>query len=174
VEAALPEARFEDGAFVYALADPALTVRMTPGLCRDDMSGAPFPETVLVTLDGRELGGCGGDALDLLAGAEWVVEDIDGRGVADGARVTLNFGADGALSGQAPCNRYAARFEITGEGATVGQIAATRMACDEALMTQEQAFFTVLAGVRGFDLDETGALLLYDSARVGAALTARR
>ncbi len=174
VEAALPEARFDEGAFVYAMSEPALTVRMAPGLCRDDMTGMPYPETVTVTLDGRDLRGCGGDPLDLLAGAEWIVEDIGRRGIIDSSRVTLNFAEDGGLSGAASCNRYATSLSIGGEGVSMGQIAATRMMCPEALMNQEQAFFAALAAVGRFDIDETGALLLYDPAAAEPVLTARR
>jgi uncharacterized membrane protein len=119
VEAALPEARFEEGAFVYEVAEPPLTVRMAPRLCRDDMTGMPYPETVTVTLEGRDLAGCGGDPLDLLTGAEWVVEDIGRRGIIDSSRVTLTFGADGALGGTASCNRYATSMTIGGEGVSV-------------------------------------------------------
>jgi heat shock protein HslJ len=174
VEAPLPEAAFENGAFVYRLPAEGIDLRLSPGICRDDMTGMPYPESVSVTVDGRELRGCGGDPLDLLTGEDWTVEDIDGRGIVDSALVTLSFGEDGGLSGAASCNRYATRFQITGEGASVAQIAATQMMCPEALMTQEQAFFAALSGVRGFDIDETGALLLYDSGRTGAVLTARR
>ena len=174
LEAALPEARFEEGAFVHALAEPALSLRMALRLCRDDMTGMPYPETVTVTVEGRELRGCGGDPRDLLTGAEWAVEDIEGRGIVDGSRVTLAFAADGGLSGTASCNRYATGFGITGEGASVAQIAATQMMCDEALMQQEAAFFAALARVGRFDLGETGALLLYDPAAEAPLLTARR
>jgi heat shock protein HslJ len=174
VEAALPEARFEGGAFVYAMSEPALTIRMSPGLCRDDMTGMPYPETVTVTLDGRDLRGCGGDPLDLLTGAEWIVEDIGRRGIIDSSRVSLNFAEDGGLSGAASCNRYATSLSIGGEGVSVAQIAATQMMCPEALMNQEQAFFAALAAVGRFDIDETGALLLYDPAAAEPVLTARR
>jgi heat shock protein HslJ len=174
VDVALPEARFEDGAFVYAVAEPPLTVRMAPRLCRDNMTGMPYPETVTVTLEGRDLTGCGGDQLDLLTGAEWVVEDIGRRGIIDSSRVTLTFGADGALGGTASCNRYATTLAIGGEGVSVGQIAATQMMCPEALMNQEGAFFAALGSVGRFDIDETGALLLYDPAAAEPVLTARR
>jgi heat shock protein HslJ len=174
VEAALPEARFEDGAFVYTLSDPALTVRMAPGPCRDDMTGMPYPETVAVTLEGAALTGCGGAPVDLLTGAEWVVEDIGGRGIVDGSRITLSFAGDGGLSGTASCNRYATRLDVGGEGVSVAQIAATRMMCPEALMTQEGAFFAALAAVGRFDIDATGALRLYDPAAAEPVLTARR
>ncbi len=174
VEAPLPDAVFEDGAFVYRMPADGIDLRLSPGICRDDMTGMPYPETVFATVEGQQLRGCGGDPRDLLTGDDWRVEDIDGRGIVDSALVTLSFGSDGGLSGTASCNRYATRFDITGEGASVGQIAATQMMCPEALMTQEQAFFAALSAVHRFDIDETGALLLYDPGQAGAVLVARR
>jgi heat shock protein HslJ/uncharacterized lipoprotein YbaY len=174
VEAALPEAAFEDGAFVYRMPGQALELRLAPALCRDDMTGMPYPETVTVTLDDRALTGCGGDPVELLSGAEWVVEDIAGRGIVDDSRVTLTFAVDGGLSGEASCNRYATGMTIGGEGVSIGQIAATQKMCLEALMDQERAFFAALASVGRFDIGADGALLLYDPASPDPILTARR
>jgi heat shock protein HslJ len=174
VEAALPEAAFEDGAFVYRMPAEALEVRLAPGLCRDDMTGMPYPETVTVTLDGRALSGCGGDPLELLSGAEWVVEDIGGRGIVEDARVTLTFAEDGGLSGDASCNRYATGLSVGGEGISMGQIAATQKMCPEALMDQERAFFAALGSIGRFDIGADGALLLYDPGSPDPVLTARR
>lgn len=174
VEAPLPGARFEDGGFVHDMPAAGLVLRMEPGLCRDDMTGMPYPETVTVTLDGRQLAGCGGDPRALLTGAEWRVEDIAGRGVIDASEVTMSFDEDGGIAGSASCNRYATSLTIGGENVGVGPIAATRMMCPEALMTQEQAFFAALASVARFDLDETGALALYDAVSAEPVLTARR
>jgi uncharacterized membrane protein/membrane-bound inhibitor of C-type lysozyme len=37
-------------------------------LCRDTMTGMPYPASVTLTLEGKRLSGCGGDPLALLAG----------------------------------------------------------------------------------------------------------
>lgn len=170
VETALPEARFAGGAFVYET--PEGTIRLTPGLCRDDMTRMPYPETAEVIRPDRRLSGCGGDPADLLRG-DWVVETIAGQGIAAGSRVTLDF--DGTeLGGEASCNRYATTFAIGGEGVSVGQIAATKRACEERLMDQEGRIFRALASVGRFDIDASGALLLYDPASPDPVLTARR
>jgi heat shock protein HslJ len=112
--------------------------------------------------------------VELLSGAEWVVEDIAGRGIVDGSQVTLTFAEDGGLSGSASCNRYATGLTIGGEGVSVGQIAATQKMCPEELMDQERAFFAALASVGRFDIGADGALLLYDPASADPILTARR
>ena len=128
--------------------------------CRDSMTGMPHPETVTLTMGDHTLTGCGGSPLDLLTGRTWVVEDIAGAGIIDASRVTLGFGADGRVAGSGGCNRWFAGFELTGESLTIGQAGSTMMACPEALMAQERRFFEVLATVTGFDIDDTGALVL--------------
>ncbi len=174
IEAAQPEARYQDGSFVYAVPSDRLEVRVTRELCRDDMTGMPYPDRVSISLEDRTLGGCGGETLDLLKGGEWVVEDLGGRGIIDASRMTLVFAEDGQLGGLASCNRYATSIQIGGESLTVGPIAATQMLCAEALMEQERGFFAALASVGRIDFDETGALLLYDPASSEPAITARR
>ena len=106
--------------------------------CQDTMTGMPHPYAVEVVLDGKKLTGCGGDPATLLQGREWVVEDINGKGIIDRSRATLNFGADGRVSGRSSCNNYTAQYTLTGEGLTVSKAAGTMMACEPALMQQEQ------------------------------------
>ncbi len=159
-EAAAPAPAFEPGVVVYAVAAWDAEVRIADTLCRDTMTGMPHPKTVTVSLPERTLTGCGGEPVTLLLGPAWVVEDIAGGGIIDGSRVTLDFRADGRLAGRASCNRYTARFELTGESLTVAPAASTRMACAPALMRQERRFLEALERVFRFDLDATGALLL--------------
>ena len=129
--------------------------------CNDSMSGMPHPYVAAAEFDDRVLTGCGGEPVDLLAGREWVVEDLDGGGIIDRSRVTLVFdAAERRIHGRASCNSYNGGFVLTGEGLSFGDVAATMMACPEALMNQERRFFRILGGVSRFDLDATGALLL--------------
>jgi heat shock protein HslJ len=101
-----------------------------------------------------------GDPVDLLTGAEWVVEDIDDQGIPDGASITLAFLPDGRVAGSGGCNRYNASFTLSGDGLGFGPAAATMMACPEALMNIEQRFHATLAAVERFEIDDTGALVL--------------
>ncbi|TVQ34316.1 MAG: META domain-containing protein [Geminicoccaceae bacterium] len=141
-------------------------------LCRDDMTGMPHPQTVLLELATMNLRGCGGEPRDLLIGAEWVVEDIAGTGVIDRSHLTLAFDPAGRLTGSGGCNRYTTAYTLTGETLTFSQPASTMMMCTEALMAQERTFFETLANTRTFDIDPTGALLL--QAPDGTAVLARR
>jgi len=150
--------------------DVVVTISDRP--CADDMSGMPYPETVVVLQDGRELKGCGGDPASLLKGKEWVVEDIDGKGIIDNSRASLNFGDDGRLYGRASCNTYSAKYTLTGEGLTVASPVSTEKACAPSLMQQEDRFLEVLRGVRRFEIDSTGALILRGGP--GRSIAARR
>lgn len=107
-----------------------------------------------------------------LAGAEWVVEDINGGGVIDSSRASLLFGADGTVSGSGSCNLYGARYTVKGARLTITNPAATLVACVPALMDQERKFFDALSNVSSYLIDETGALVL--TAPDGRGILARR
>jgi len=141
-------------------------------LCRDTMTGMPHPHAVEVVVDGRKLAGCGGDPATLLHGREWVVAEINGKGLVDRSRATLNFGVDGRVAGRASCNNFTAQYTLTGEALTVSKAAGTMMACEPALMAQERLFLDVLQNVRRFDLRPDGALVLQTDDR--RTITARR
>jgi heat shock protein HslJ/membrane-bound inhibitor of C-type lysozyme len=133
--------------------------------CTDTMSGMPYPNAVVVVFGDKTLHGCGGDPAALLQGAEWVVEDLNGRGIVDRSRMTLRFGTDGRVSGRASCNKYSGTYLLTGEALMVSQAAMTRKACAESLMGQEDEFLGLLRGVRRFSISRNGALILHTSDR---------
>ncbi len=149
-----------------------MTVSVAARVCADTMSGMPYPFTVTVTREGETLSGCGGEPAALLAG-EWIVEDIGGAGVIDNARATLDFGADGRLSGEGSCNPYTASYTLTGESLDFSPAASGRRACAEAIMEQERRFFAALDSVARFRIADDGALLL-DAIDDRAAILARR
>ncbi len=158
----------------YVAADGAhqLRVDVTERICRDDMTGMPHPEQVTVNIDGSTLSGCGGSPASLLTGAEWVVEDIGGKGIIDRSRATLNFGKDNRVAGRASCNTYGASWTLSGEGLTIDQGQSTLMSCSPALDDQEREFLRLLESVARFDITDDGALVL--QAADGGILTARR
>lgn len=163
----------EDGRrYRNLIEDGDLVVSIFDRPCIDTMSGMPHPARVEIQLDDRRLEGCGGDPATLLQGPEWVVEDIGGGGIIDRSRVTLNFGADGRLWGRASCNTYQGDYSLTGESLTLAPSATTMMACAPALMDQERKVLDLLARIRTFEVDPTGALIL--KADDGRTLLARR
>lgn len=174
IEVALTEPEpIEDGRrYGNLIEDGTLTISILDRLCVDSMSGMPHPKTVEILFDELTLHGCGGEPAELLQGPEWVVEDIARGGIIDRSRVTLNFGADGQLTGRASCNTYVGTYQLTGESLTLAPSATTSMACVPALMNQEERFLDLLTRVQRFDLDSTGALILHTVD--GTTLLARR
>ncbi|MBE0506805.1 MAG: META domain-containing protein [Marinospirillum sp.] len=136
-----------------------VTALLNPAVCHDSMTAMPYPWQVSVITDGESLQGCGGDPRELLLG-EWIIEDINGKGIIDSSRISLHMDAEGRFSGLASCNRYAGSYQLSGEGIHFGQTLATKMACAPALMQQEQRFFSILNNISRFDRDATGALIL--------------
>ncbi|SEQ84027.1 hypothetical protein SAMN05428995_11040 [Loktanella sp. DSM 29012] len=107
-----------------------------------------------------------------LVGQPWAVEDVDGAEVIDNSNAHLVFTADGSLTGNATCNQIIGSFVDTGEALSIGQTGTTMMACPPALLDQERKLLTILAGVTGYEIDETGTLTL--TTTDGETLTARR
>lgn len=153
-----------------ALRSQAITGQISDQVCRDSMTGMPHPKQVTLQVDGSTLTGCGGDPARLIQGAEWVVEDINDRGIIDSSRVTLNFWPDGRVTGRATCNNLMGQYQLSGEGFSINQIATTRMACAPALMAQEQTVMENLRDLQRFDVTESGALVLHSE---NGMLTAR-
>ena len=107
-----------------------------------------------------------------LAGREWLIEDIGGKGVIDGSPASLLFMPDGQLAGNAGCNRMIGSYEQDGDALNIGNAGATLMLCPPALMEQEARLLDLLPTIKSYEVDKTGALIL--STAEGAAITARR
>lgn len=101
------------------------------------------------------LAGCAamseGKAAPALQGTSWSATGINSgggmTGMHAGSKVTLDFSADGTLSGSAGCNNFTGRYEITGDQVKFpSAFASTRKMCaDPAVMQQEQAFLKALS-----------------------------
>lgn len=174
VDATLPAPVVTARGRSYRASDPrgSVVVDIEPRICADTMTGMPHPFAVAVDHEGRRLSGCGGDPGTLLRGAAWVVEDLHGAGIIDSSRLTLEFGADGSLSGRGGCNTYAARWSVDGERLRITRPAATARACAPALMHQEARMLSSLVDASRFAIDATGALRLFVADR--PMLLARR
>ena len=95
-----------------------------------------------------------------LGGATWLLEDLTGRGVIDNSHVTLEFKADGKVTGSGGCNRYSGSATLKGSAITFTPMASTMMACAPALMDQEMRYFAALTKADSISIDKTGALLI--------------
>lgn len=158
-----------------ALAGPeALEILLREDICRDTMTGMPYPYSVAISRDGKVREGCGGTPERLLVGFHWRVTDIGGAAPGDGVEVSIVFGEDGGISGRAACNRYAGRWTLGGEGLGISPLASTKMACPPALMEVEGRMLAMLPTIDRFDIDDEGALVLLSADRpVLRALPAR-
>ena len=62
----------------------------------------------------------------------------------EGSTITATFGADGQVAGSTGCNEYNGAYVLDGTSLTVGPLASTKKACDQALMDQESQFLAAL------------------------------
>jgi len=146
----------DKGAWLYETTAGLLTVTGEP--CRDSMSGMPYPYTATLDRDGQSLPACAGDPAALLAG-DWTATELGGAALPPEVTVTLSF-ADGRIAGNSGCNRFTGSFALTGEGLSIGPVAATKMACPPPMMETEQAVFAAFSAITAFDIAPDGTLLL--------------
>lgn len=157
--------------YAVAVGETRLAIAVHEEICSDDMTGMPYPQRVILSLDEQVLRGCGGEPRQLLLG-KWLIEEVDGRGLVAGSRPTLQFDAEGRIGGHGSCNSYGGEYALSGEGLGIRDVFSTMMACDDPLMQQEQGIFAILQAVVRFELSADGALLLH--AHDGRSLMARR
>jgi heat shock protein HslJ len=95
-----------------------------------------------------------------LAGTSWIVTNYNNGeqavvGVLAGSQLTVEFDADGGLSGSAGCNRYTATYVAQEQSLSIGPVASTRMMCAEpaGVMEQEAQFLKALETVATYRID---------------------
>jgi len=94
-------------------------------------------------------------------GSAWRLEDLAGADVVPNAEATLEFPEAGKVVGKGTCNRFFGTVAISGQTMTFGPIGATKMAClDEKLGDQEGKYFKALEGAERFTL-EGDVLMVY-------------
>jgi heat shock protein HslJ len=96
-----------------------------------------------------------------LAGDPWILVTMNGEPVVSGQDVTLQFGADGNLGGNASCNSYFAPYQVDGTSLVIGQPGSTMMLCvDEGVMQQETRYLSLLPFVRSYTFKGENLVLL--------------
>jgi heat shock protein HslJ len=86
----------------------------------------------------------GGRADDDLVGTAWRLRSIGGTPVLNDVEATLEFPEAGRVAGRGSCNRFFGTVVLDGESLRIGGIGATRMACAEPVMKQEDAYLRAL------------------------------
>jgi heat shock protein HslJ len=96
-----------------------------------------------------------------LAGGPWVVEDVNGGGVIDDARLDMTFdAAERRVGGHAGCNSFNGSFSETGGVVQFGPLMTTRKMCPPALMDLEGKLISALQAATSVTYDATGAATL--------------
>lgn len=95
-----------------------------------------------------------------LQSGEWTVQSINGKAVTTQLSPTLNFGPTFQLTGHTSCNSYFAGYLLSGSSIILKQAGATRMACEPAVMEQEQRFLAQLSQTQIWAIDASGTLTL--------------
>ncbi len=96
-----------------------------------------------------------------LAGSEWRPLEVGGEAPASAEAMFVVFGGEGRLHGNGGCNTFSGGYESDGSDLSVTPLAATRMACPEPAMADENAFLAALQGATAF-LREGTELTLFD------------
>lgn len=91
----------------------------------------------------------------------WIAEEVNGAPTAAKVVSWLKLTDAGRAQGQGGCNSYTGTFKLEDGTLAFGPLAATRRACPEPQMSQEQRFFAALGAVKGARIEE-GTLLLVD------------
>ncbi len=95
---------------------------------------------------GASGGGKGGE----LSGVYWQLTSLNGAAPIDGTSLSARF-QDGRVNGSAGCNRFNGAYTVDGSKIEFGEaMASTMMACEEAVMNQEQAYFKAMADAASF------------------------
>jgi heat shock protein HslJ len=76
--------------------------------------------------------------------------------------ITLAFGAEGDLSGNASCNTYNGTYTVNGNLLSIGPLATTRKSCGEAVDAQEQTYLTALQSAATFEINGN-QLIIYSA-----------
>jgi heat shock protein HslJ len=88
------------------------------------------------------------------------------KAVIEGTSITATFDrSDGQVTGSSGCNTFFGRYQISGSGLRIIDLAHTEMAClsPSGIMEQEQEFLSLLASTQSFTVDATTLTIICDS-----------
>ncbi len=109
-----------------------------------------------------------GGSTTLTVPSKWKLESFGKAGseasIVQGSTVTLEFNADGQVTGSGGCNSYGGKYEIQGSTIKITEVVSTLMACaDEAVNKQEAQYFKALESASGFEVSADKLTILYDN-----------
>lgn len=101
-------------------------------------------------------------AAPALVGTQWGLVELSGKHPAEEGRFSLQFDAEGQMTGQSGCNRFSGRYEMDGEKLKVlSPLVGTRMACPGAAMKQENEFLDILSSAEQVGVQDDGRLFVW-------------
>ena len=95
-----------------------------------------------------------------LGGTAWNLVEMGGT--ADFAHIlpTIEFGADGSVSGFAGCNTFSGTYTTDGTALAMGPLASTQIGCQRPASAVEAEYLNALSGVTSWEIDPAGQLVL--------------
>jgi heat shock protein HslJ len=141
--------------------DNSATLTVNRLICRDTMTGMPYPAVVLFSAEGKSWKGCGGNPLALLTGKTWRIIAMNDKALQESTSIWLTIRPTGDVNGSTGCFRFRSTLMANGEGIRFKPMNTTWPSCIPASMHQAYQFITKLSNVRRFDLDENGTLSLF-------------
>jgi heat shock protein HslJ len=92
---------------------------------------------------------------------DWLIENVDQRGVMDNVQLSLSFNEEGRVSGQLGCNAVTGRYSADKASLNFGILASTRKICGSvALMNQEGLVLRSLQTLNALSWSDNGAAIL--------------
>jgi heat shock protein HslJ len=95
-----------------------------------------------------------------LPGTIWTVVSVGGEFVDATNPPTMDFAADGALSGTTGCNQFSGTYTVDGSKLTVSPLTMTMMLCEGPVGDGEALFAPAIQGATAWAIDADGNLLL--------------
>lgn len=96
----------------------------------------------------------------MLPGTTWTVVSVGGEFVDATNPPTMDFAADGALSGTTGCNQFSGTYTVDGSTLTVSPLNMTMMLCEGPVGDGEALFAPAIQGATAWAIDADGNLLL--------------
>lgn len=83
--------------------------------------------------------------------------------------LTADF-AGGRVTGSGGCNRFMGDYKTKANQLSIGVLASTRKACEQAVMTQEFKYLKALQGAQRYEVDNQGLQIFYETAQESGVL----
>ncbi|HEY6635865.1 MAG TPA: META domain-containing protein [Acidimicrobiia bacterium] len=106
---------------------------------------------------------CGGDDQAEITDRTWQVTELEGETPVDGTTLDMTI-TDDTVAGSSGCNTYNGAATVADDTISLGpNFAMTFMACEDPIMTQEQAYLDALTRAATFEV-QGDTLTLFDDA----------